>query len=253
MKKYFLFSIISITLFLFSPMTLALTASSAAEDLSFKAVVLLSIPAYDADGDVTGYCNGTLISARQIITAAHCVVNSHLFTGQNLKIELGEYRYKDTPQGRIRLGYFTNLKHSTSVKIKLQSGVSQTSPSNQIPPENDFAIIDLDATLVLPADFKFPEVWNKPLTNVSTTFVVTINPIAYISSNDTKQFASLNQIQFSNLSARSTSTSRVEAGDSGAPLFAVIQGKTYLAGVVKGLAQTAFSNWDAFSVFSNRL
>ncbi len=232
----------------------SLTSAQPAEHPSFKAVVHLAIPAYTSDGPVTGYCNGTLVSRNTIVTAAHCVVSSYLFTGQPLKIEIGEYRYKETEQGTIRLGYRTTQRHESSVKVQLQPGVSPTAAPNRIPPENDYAILKLQTEISLPEDFVFPTVLNANLSSaqVSQTVVVTVNPLAYISSTNTKQVATLNQVQYLGKSLKSNSLARVEEGDSGAPVFAVVQGRSYLIGVVKGRAQNGFSNWDVFAVWGAR-
>ena len=179
-------SAVFLVLFSGSCHVLALTSSVAAEDMGYRAVVQIAIPAYDSDGDVTGYCNGTLISKNTLVTAAHCVVSSHLFQGQPIKIEVGQYRYRETPNGIIRTGYATTLRHSTPVTVQLRPGVSPTSPPNRISPENDYAILKLQNEIPVPADFIFPTVWNQNLTTSmqSQAFVVTINPVAYISTSD---------------------------------------------------------------------
>ena len=74
-----------------------------------------------------------------------------------------------------------------------------------------------------------------------------------VSHNDLKQMALLNKFLQGRINIESTSTSRVSEGDSGAPVFAVINGKTYLIGVVKGTVQTFGSVRDIFVTLQGRL
>ncbi len=233
----------------------ALSPSTPAESRFYNSVVFISVPAVDVDGsDVTGYCNATLINRTSLVTAAHCVVNSKLSLGQPLMIEVGEYKYKQTPSGPLRVGYVSTLKHKSLVTLQLRPGVDVNRPS-VISPEDDFAVITLKNQIPLPQDFSFPQIWKKSVSNAETTqaFVVSINPLENMQNTDTRRGAVLNQIDFRGYSAHSTSAARVQEGDSGAPLFATIGAQIYLVGVVKGRAETYFSNYDVFSVWENRL
>jgi hypothetical protein len=72
-------------------------------------------------------------------------------------------------------------------------------------------------------------------------------------SNDTKRMADLNNYKWNNGYVYSKSTSRVEEGDSGAPLFVNINGKMKIFGVVKGKASTVFDNWDVYPAIHSHL
>ncbi len=234
----------------------ALKPSVAAVDKIWQSVVMLKIPGPDSDGDIVdGFCVGTLVNAGTIVTAAHCIAGSTLNSNGQIKIEVGEYRTRTRPDGTsYSLGYIKILDHHTNVSVRFSSGTSFNSPANRISPENDFAFVYLTVPLSLPADFIFANIWNRSIENVSlmNPTLVSVNPIEYISTNDTKQMATLNQIKFSRGSAQSTSTSRVAPGDSGSPLFATINGRLYLIGVTKGLATTFFSNYDVIAIWGER-
>ena len=114
-------------------------------------------------------------------------------------------------------------------------------------------MIVLSEALELPENFPFAKIINQQnfqalkqkITNYKPS-VVTINFMEEMST-DTKRMAELNNLKFdSSRYFSSKSTSRVQAGDSGAPLFVRIGTEWNLVGVVKGRASTVFSNWDVY-------
>lgn len=218
----------------------ALSNSVAAEDKGWQSNVLLSIPTFDdANDKVTGYCNGTLIDSNTLISAAHCFVRSEVLTGKKFKI-----------------GYKQMIQHETSAKIRFLAGVNPNG-TGTVPPELDIVVVKLDAPLSLPTDFAFAPLWNTTLPQLTPAAakmtIVSINFMETITHNDTKQMAVLNKFSQGRINIESTSTSRVAQGDSGAPVFAVINGKTYLIGVVKGTVQTFGSVRDIFVTLQGRL
>lgn len=241
---------------LFCVFSWALLPATPATDSSFNAVVLLKIPGVDSDGYVVdGLCNGTLTSNDTLVTAAHCLAGSKLKNGEPITVEVGEYKYITRPDGNIvRVGYTTKFKHTSTVTAQFPKGVSYDSLPNKISPDNDFVFIRLHQAISLPEGFVFAKLWKAPLqqTTANSLFVVSINPVEYITTADTKQMAALNKVKFLNYQIQSQSNSRVAPGDSGAPLFASINGQSYLIGVTKGRAETIFSNWDVFAVWAER-
>lgn len=255
MKKNLLklFSTLLITL-IFTQSLLALSPSQAAVEKKYNAVTLIAVPGPDADGDmVDGLCNATLINATTIITAAHCFAKSPVLNGGTFKLEVGEYRYIEKEGQLIRIGYKAMQKFVLKAKIQFLPGVNPN--GGQISPDSDIAIVTLTTTLPLAADFVYAKFWNQvlQLNQATQVKIVSINPIETINHNDTKQFAMLNSISAKGYQIISKSTSRVAQSDSGAPVFATISGEEYLIGVVKGRADTAFSNWDVIVTSQGRL
>lgn len=246
-----------LTVLLLSVNSHALSNSVAAEDKGWQSNVHLSIPSFDDTNDkVTGYCNGTLIDASTLISAAHCFVRSEVLTGKKFMVEVGEYRYIDKNGVKVKIGYKHMIHHETSAKLRFLAGVNPNG-TGTVPPELDIVVVKLDAPLSLPADFVFAPLWNTtlPQLNAATSklTIVSINVMETITHMDTKQMAVLNKISQGRINIESTSTSRVAPGDSGAPVFAIINGKTYLIGVVKGTVQTFGSVRDIFVTLQGRL
>lgn len=241
---------------LFAINATALTNSVPAEDKGWQSNVLLSISGYDQDGSISvGLCNGALIDSKTIISAAHCYQRSEALTGKKFKIEVGEYRYVIRDGVKIRVGYRHSYKHETSAQLRFLPGVNPNS-SSTIPPELDIVVVKLHEPFILPDDFVYAPLWNSTLPRLdvnSKLTIVSVNPMETISHNDTKQMALLNRFTQSRINIESTSTARVSPGDSGAPLFAQINGKTYLIGVVKGTVQTFGSVRDIFVTLQGRL
>lgn len=235
----------------------ALSNSVAAEDKGWESNVLVSIPAFDDTNDpVTGFCNGTLVDSNTLISAAHCFVRSEVLTGKKFKIEVGEYRYIVKDGKKIKIGYKHMIKHETSAKIRFLAGVNPNG-TGAVPPELDIVVVKLDAPVSLPVDFVYAPIWNSTLPQLSAASakmtIVSLNIMETITHNDMKQMAVLNKFSQGRINIESTSTSRVAQGDSGAPVFAVINGKTYLIGVVKGTVQTFGSVRDIFVTLQGRL
>ncbi len=245
-----------ISILLLSLNSFALSNSIAAEDKGWQSDVLLSIPAFDDQNDpVTGFCNGTLIDSTTMITAAHCFVRSEVLTGKKMAIEIGEYRYVLKDGVKIKIGYKHMIRHETSAKIRFLAGVNPNG-TGAVPPELDIVVVKLDAPVNVAPDFIYAPLWNTTLPQLnaaSKVTLVTINPIETISHMDMKQMAVLNKFTQGRINIESTSISRVAEGDSGAPVFASINGKTYLIGVVKGTVQTFGSVRDIFVTLQGRL
>lgn len=250
---------------LFSFSAFSLTFSNAAPDTYWNHVVQIKTEGVDRDGtEVPSYCNGTLLSPKLIVTAAHCLVHAEVLKSFTVQVEVGAYKFMTRPDGQLaRIGYVTKLKKSlpaqfyftSAVKRKIASAKLKTQPG----PGEDIALIDLSENLQLESDFVFAQIIsNKDFQgskNIITQYKPTVLSINFIEemSTDTKRSAELNQLTWN--SARyftSKSNSRVQAGDSGSPLFARIGASWKVIGVVKGLASTFFSDWDVYaSVDSN--
>ena len=251
MFKLFIASLLFVTQSVF-----ALSNSVAAEEMGWQSVTFIKIPypANDPDGGA-GMCNATLLDSQTLLTAAHCFIKSSFLTGDKLDIEVGEYVYSNKNGVRRKIGYKPTIKHASSGKLKTLKGVNLNSTS-VISPELDIIIVKLDAPLSLPSNFIFAPLWNKllpQLTAANQLTVVSVNYIETISHMDTKQKATLNEYKQTANNIYSTSNSRVAPGDSGAPLFASIEGKTYLIGVVKGTVKQFFMERDIYVTLQGRL
>jgi hypothetical protein len=240
--------------FLFFSHAFALNPAAPAVEKIWESVALISAEGPDDSGDmVKGYCNATVIDKRTLITAAHCFVQSSALNGAAIGIEIGRYKFIEKDGQQINLGYRTTQKFSVPGKINFLPGVNPK--QKNVRPELDIVTVKLNSDLDLPADFIFAKVWTKSMPNLvaGSLTVVSVNPIETITHMNTKLFADLNSFRQNGFQIESRSTSRVAPGDSGAGVFAAIAGETYLIGVVKGYASTAFSNWDVIVTHEGRL
>lgn len=240
----------------------ALTNSTPALADSWMNVVQIRSDAPDSQGnDAPAFCNATLIHKNVLITAAHCVKLAYISGMKKIDIEVGYYKYitRRTDGQTVRIGYVPKTKISKNVNIELPRDLAEKiqrrGEKATISPSEDMAIIwwpedtpELNDVSV--AEIASPLEHAAILKNFSqTTFTaLTINLFSE-PSLDTKRMSTLDKFKWSGY-VYSKSISRVEEGDSGAPLFATINGKMKIFAVVKGRASTVFDNWDAYSAIN---
>ncbi len=259
-------SIVLLATLLLTTLSQALTNSTPLQDLAFQSNVFIGSEALDTDGSsVMGYCNATFISAQVLVTAAHCIAESLALSKDLLHVEIGAYKFvaRKSDGKVVNIGYAPIIKKDVSahfiVSKALQKKLAINGPSAQIPPSEDIGIIVLNDKLELDANFVFANViprkiWSDLKTRLGSAqfSIVSINYFD-TTSMDYKRSASLNKFSLSYGGwLESQSTSRVEEGDSGSPLFVHYQNHTYLAAVVKGLATNIFSSWDVLPALSTK-
>jgi hypothetical protein len=240
----------------------ALTNSSPALSDIHTNVMQIKSDAPDSSGDTTpGYCNATLIHKNVLITAAHCVRLAYISGMKKIDIEVGQYKYvvRRTDGQTVRIGYAQKYKLSKDVHVELPASlvdkIHRRGEKANIEPTEDMAIIWWNEETPEFNDIAIAEIVSPAehaaiLKNFSQTAftALTINPFSE-PSLDTKRMATLNNFKWSGY-VYSKSFSRVEEGDSGAPLFATINGKNKIFAVVKGKASTVFDNWDAYAAIN---
>lgn len=254
-------------LILFTNLAWSLTASQPAHDPLWQNVVQIRTEAQDSDGSgVPAYCNATLLSFDRLITAAHCVHHAFVLKQFDVQIEIGAYKWGHRSDGSaFRIGYVTHTRAVRRATFQFAGSLKQkmmrVGLRARIGAEDDLAVVQLADPLPLTRDIQFARPVTdsefKLIKNDPSAFsptVVTINFMEEISTNDTKRSAVLENLKMaSGFKIESRSTSRVQAGDSGAPLFVRIGNEWKILGVVKGRAETLFSNWDAFCAANQKL
>lgn len=251
---------------LLTPTLWALTSSSPALEPRWDSVIHIKTEARDPLGsEAPSYCNATLLSARMLITAAHCLSHAEVLKSRFIEVEVGAYKYTTRPDGQaVRIGYVKKIRQSFRAQFfftpELLRSLNSSGLKTKISPAYDIAIAVLDSPVPVDAQFPFAEVIStRELNSIKSRLlqyrptVVTVNYLTEMST-DTRRLANLNSIKWdTSRHYTSRSQSRVEEGDSGAPLFIQTATQWKLIGVVKGRAETIFSNWDVFGSVDTNL
>lgn len=237
--------------------TFSITQSIPATGELWQSVVFFKIPLRPSsnpeDGE-TGYCNGTLLSASKLITAAHCFLNASISKQNPLIIEIGSYRFVDRNGQRVNVGYTVTSQFRVTGVVQAVRGPVDSSITED--PDNDLAIMTFDAPLSLPSPFYFLPVWKGALplqSMIQGFYVVSVNPLTTLNHSNTRQIGTLNDISILTQRLESRGGSQVEPGDSGAPLTMMYQNQVYLIGVTKGHGESWMSSWDVFTLLAGRL
>ncbi|MFA6239229.1 MAG: trypsin-like serine protease [Bacteriovorax sp.] len=257
--------LLALSMLLSTANSFALTNSTPALSPNWTNVVQIRSEAPDSTGDTApAFCNATLIDKNVLITAAHCVKLAHISGMKKIDIEVGQYKYitRRSDGQTVRVGYVQLHKLSKNVQIEMPRNVidkiARRGEKAIIDPSEDVALIWWNEETpelgdVAISDIVTPTEHLNLIKNLSQTSLtaVTINLFSEMST-DTKRMSALNDYKWSGY-VHSKSLSRVEEGDSGAPLFATINGKFKIFAVVKGKASTIFANWDAYTAVNPHL
>ena len=243
----------------------ALTNSTPALEPQWTSVVQIKTEAPDSSGEsVPGYCNATFVARNILLTAAHCVKLAYISKENLLNIQVGYYKYITRPTGQVvRVGYVPKSNFDRHVNIEFPKSLADKIASRgekaQIGPDEDFAILWWNEPTPEINDMNFTTPvslaeHNQIIKNIKghSFKVVSINLFSEMST-DTKRISDLNTFKWNNGYVHSKSQSRVEEGDSGAPLFVTINGMVKIFGVVKGKATTVFDNWDVYPAIHSHL
>lgn len=240
-------------------MSFALTNSIVAESSEWTNIVQFISEAPDSRGDTSpAYCNATFIHHNVLLTAAHCLKNAYISGVRKISIQIGHYKYvtRKTDGKTVRIGYMAKYNLEKNINIELPHSlvdkIARRKDKAFILPTEDVAlawwseetpeVLDIQmAELMTPAEHE------NLIKNISTIpfHVVTINSLTEKTA-DLKRMANLNNYKWKNY-VYSKSSSRVEEGESGSPLFAQINGQTKIFAVVLGKAKTLFDNWDVYT------
>ncbi len=243
----------------------ALTNSKTDETPEWSAVVQIKSDAPDSTGEsISGYCNATFIGQNILVTAAHCVKLAYISKDNLLNIQTGYYKYITRPDGQIvKIGYVKKDQFDKHVNIELPKSLADKIASRgektQIGPDEDLALLWWNEATPELKDMNFIQTVS-PAEHLVISKNIKSYPLKAVSINfisemslDTKRSADLNNYKWNNGYVYSKSTSRVEEGDSGAPLFVKINNTMKIFGVVKGKASTVFDNWDVYPSINNHI
>lgn len=255
-------------IFTISENSFALTNAQPALSDDLQSIVFLKTEARDpSDGsEAPAFCNATFVHPLLLVTAAHCVRDAFVVNAFAAEITVGKYKYVTKPDGTIvRIGYTTLLKEVKPAQFfftqNLTAKIKSQGLKAQIGPQDDLAVIVLGSPMNLPDTVKMVPVISQQelqgLAAIATQYfptVISINPFADINTMDTKRSATLNIFKWNGAGYfESTSTARVEEGDSGSPVQVRVGNVWKLVAVVKGQGSTFLGTFDVFSGLNNKI